>query len=258
MDFSCLNRFVRRERFQSRPPAVAIADIAGSEAKYFRVFDAIKGYHQCPLDKESQLLTTFITPFGRYKFLRAPYGLSSISEHYDRRMYEAFQDLTGFRRIVDDVLIYDKDLDSHIDHVRQFLQWCEERGISLNCDKFQFCQRNIDFTGFHLSPDGYRISNDIIQAVRSFPTPSSRTDLRSFFGLVNQLTGSSDTVSSALSPLRPLLSSKNSFFWCPDHTEAFDKAKEKLTTTPVLAFYDITRPTQLLTDASLLGLGFIL
>ena len=112
VDFSPLNRFVKRERFQSTPPAIAVADIAEHKAKYFTVLDALKGYHQCPLDKDSQLVTTFITPFGRYRFMRAPFGLSSISEHHDRRMYKAFQDLPDFRRIVDGVLIFDEDLDS--------------------------------------------------------------------------------------------------------------------------------------------------
>ena len=64
--------------------------MAASNAKFFTVLDARKGYHQCPLDAQSQLLTTFITPFGRFKYLRAPYGISSISEHYDQRMAEAF------------------------------------------------------------------------------------------------------------------------------------------------------------------------
>ena len=141
VDLSHLNRFVKRERFQSTPPAVAVADIAGSKAKYFTVLDAFKGYHQCPLDKDSQLLTTFITPFGRYKFMCAPFGLSSISEHYDRRMYEAFQDLTGFRRIVDDVLVFDEDLTSHVNHVRQFLQRCEERGILSAVTSFSFVKQ---------------------------------------------------------------------------------------------------------------------
>ena len=88
VDFS---RFVKRERFQSTPPAIVVADIAGPKAKYFTILDALKGYHQCRLEKDSQLLTTFVMPFGRYKFMCAPFGLSSISEHYDRRIYEAFQ-----------------------------------------------------------------------------------------------------------------------------------------------------------------------
>ena len=57
----------------------------------------MKGYHQCPLDEESQALTTFITPFGHFKYLRALYGLSSIVEYYNCRMAEAFKGLYGFK-----------------------------------------------------------------------------------------------------------------------------------------------------------------
>ena len=97
VDLSRLNKYVRRERYQLPTPAEAIADITADEAKYFTVIDAAKGYHQCPLDKESQLYTTFITPFGCFKYLRTPYGLSSIAEHYNKWMAEAFEGLTGFR-----------------------------------------------------------------------------------------------------------------------------------------------------------------
>ena len=155
-----------------------MADITESCAKFFTILDAVKGY-QCPLDKESQLLTTFIMPFGRFKFLGAPFGVSSISEHYDRRMVEVFEGLSQFRRIVDDTLIYDADETQHIEHVRQFLRRCEEKGISLCRDKFRFCQRDIGFAGFHVTQDGYQISPEITKAITEFPMPSSRTDLRS-------------------------------------------------------------------------------
>ena len=71
VDLSHLNRYVKRERYQSTSPTEAVADMAASNAKFFTVLDARKGYHQCPLDAESQLLTTFITPFGRFKYLHA-------------------------------------------------------------------------------------------------------------------------------------------------------------------------------------------
>ena len=69
VDLSRLNHYVKRERYQSPNPAEAVADIAAEEACYFTVLDAMKGYYQCPLDKESQGLTTFITPYGRFKYL---------------------------------------------------------------------------------------------------------------------------------------------------------------------------------------------
>ena len=220
VDLSRLNKFVQRERYQSDTPAQAVADIAAENAKVFT-----KGYHQCPLDEESQLLTTFITPFGRFKFLRAPFGISSISEHYNRRMDEAFAGLTGYRRIVDDIVIYDSDKAQHTDHVRQFLRRCSERKITLNTEKWLFAKTEVNFAGFHLSAAGYRVDDSITEAISKFPIPTSRSDLRSFVGLVNQLSSSTPTVAGLLAPLRPLLSTKNDFMWSPSLTIAFDDVK---------------------------------
>ena len=100
--------------------------------------------------QQSQLLTLKLNTSQSLMPLRVT--INAISEHYDRRMYEAFQGLQDFRRVVDDVIIFDEDLASHISHVRQFLQRCEERGISLGADKFQFCQTKVEFAGFRLSP----------------------------------------------------------------------------------------------------------
>ena len=258
VDLSRLNRYVRREWYQSSTPAEAVADIAASSAKVFTVLDAMKGYHQCPLDENSQLLTTFITPYGRFKYLRAPYGISSISEHYDRRMAEAFTGLTGFRRIVDDIVIYDSDPQQHTAHVMQFLQRCADKHIALNFDKCKFCQTEVTFAGFRLSTQGYQVDHSITDAISEFPKPSNRTELRSFFGLVNQLSSSTSDVASLLTPLRPLLSTKNDFIWSGDHDHAFKAAKDSLTVAPILSYFDATRPSRLCTDASRHGLGFIL
>jgi len=106
VDLSHLNHYVQRECDQSPTPAEAVADITASEAKYFTIINTAKGYHQCPLDEASQSFTIFIMPFSRFKYLRAPYGLSSIAEHYNHRMAEAFEGLTSFCRVVDDIVIY--------------------------------------------------------------------------------------------------------------------------------------------------------
>ena len=174
VDFSRLNRYVKRERYQSSTPAQAVADIAAEEAKVFTKLDALKGYHQCPLDEASQILTTFITPFGRFQFLRAPFGISSISEHYNRRMDEAFAGLEGYRRIVNDVVIFDKDKEQHESHVRQFLQRCSKRRITLNAEKWEYARSEVDFVGYHLSASGYRVDSSIVAAITRFPTLTSR------------------------------------------------------------------------------------
>ena len=239
VDLSHLNKYVRRERYQSPTPAEAVADITADEAKYFTIIDAAKGYHQCPLDEASQLYTTFITPFGHFKYLRASYGLSSIAEHYNRRMAEAFEGQTGFRRVVDDVIIYDKDIESHVEHIKQFLQRCKERQISINKDKWVFCRTKVEFAGFQVSSDGYRIDSLITEALADFPTPANRTDLRSFFGLANQLSSSTDTVAQLLLPLCPLLSTKKEFVWLAEHDQAFTAIKQHLVEIPTLAYFSL-------------------
>ena len=225
---------------------------------FYTVIDAAIGYHQCPLDEESQLYTTFITPFSRFKYLRAPYSLSSIAEHYNRRMAEAFEGLTGFRRIVDDVIIYDKDIESHRDHVQQFLQRCQERQISINSDKWIYCQTKVKFAGFQVSSEGYPINASITEALANFPTLTNRTDLRFFFGVVNQLSSSTDTVAQLLLPLRLLLSTRNEFMWLEEHDQTFTRVKEHLVDIPTLANFNMTKPTRLCTDASRQGVGFVL
>ena len=150
--FKLVSKFVRRERYPSITPAEAVADMAQAKAKYFTLFDALKGYNQCPLDEASQDLMIFITPFGQFKYLHAPYySISSISEHYNQRMDEAFAGMHNFRKVVDDVFIYNEDKTENIKHVQQFLHHCEENHIALNREKFRFCQTEVSFAGFELN-----------------------------------------------------------------------------------------------------------
>ncbi len=82
--------------------------------------------------------------------------------------------------------------------------------------------------------------------------------MRGYFGLANQLTGNTTGVAEALEPLRSLLSTKNDCLWTADHDRAFQESREKLCTTPTLAYFDLKKETRMLTDASKTGLGFLL
>ena len=210
------------------------------------------------MDKKSQLLTTFLTPFGCFKYRRAPYGLSSITENYNRRMADAFEGLTEFHRIVDDIAIYDKDETSHKQDVRQFLLRCKERNIFLNREKCKFNLGKVTFAGLQLSSEGYKVDTLVTEAITKFPTPATRTDLHSFFGLANQLSTSTSKTADLLEPLRPLLSTKNDFAWTTNHDLALATAKQHLSESPLLAYFDMKRPIRLCTNANRHGIGFVL
>ena len=64
------------------------------------------GYWQIQLDEESSNLTAYNTPFGRYRYLRTPFGIFSASEIWQRSMEEEFGDIEGAEIIVDDLVVW--------------------------------------------------------------------------------------------------------------------------------------------------------
>ena len=77
-----------------------------ANVKIFSVLDTKDGFHQVKLNEQSSYLTTFWTPFGRYRYLRMPFGISSAPEEYRRRMHNILQGLPGVEVIADDILVY--------------------------------------------------------------------------------------------------------------------------------------------------------
>lgn len=107
-------------------------------------------------------------------------------------------------------------------------------------------------------PKGYQVDPSITAAITLFPSPTTCTELHSFVGLVNQVTSGTNTIAELITQFRPFLSTKNEFMWTTEHDQTLTKVKECLTTTPVLAFFDVTKATRICTDASRQGLGFIM
>ncbi|KMQ90706.1 hypothetical protein RF55_9507 [Lasius niger] len=91
VDYIRLNKYVLREIHPIPNTENVLGQIG--EAKYFSKMDANHGFWQCELDQESQLLTTFITPFGRYKYKRLPFGINAAPEFFQKRMQQILQGL---------------------------------------------------------------------------------------------------------------------------------------------------------------------
>ena len=107
-------------------------------AKLFSVFDASNGFWQVELDEESGMLTTFNTPFGRYRWKRMPFGINSAPEVWQRRMREHIEGLKGVEVIADDFVIVGYGntpaewQSDHDQNVCAFLNHCRERNLKLN------------------------------------------------------------------------------------------------------------------------------
>ena len=258
VDLTGLNKYVERPAYPTRVPSEIVASIPPG-MRYFTTLDSRHGYWQIPLDAESSKLTTFITPWGAYRFRRNVMGLISAGDEHNRRGDEALAGLDNVQKVVEDVIIYDTDLDTHVHRVREVIRRCSEHGITLHPGKFVFGAPSATYCGFKVSADGYRVDDHLVKALRSFPVPTNRTDIRSFCGLVQQFQAFSPHLTEMLSPIRSLLSPKSAFVWEAPQQQAFSQVVRELTTPRILANYTPGLPLRLETDAAQSkGLGMAL
>ncbi|XP_045025183.1 uncharacterized protein LOC123469907 [Daphnia magna] len=258
IDFRELNECIIRPNFETATPFQAVRTIPPG-MRFFTVIDALKGYHQVLLDDPSIDLTTFSTPCGRYQYLRLPFGVTHAGDDYCRRVSEIFYDLSNCRRIVEDVLIFSATYDEHVKAVRTVFARAAAHNVSINTAKIVFAQPAVTFGGYVVEENGFRPDPALRRAISEFPVPKSITDVRSFFGLCQQVGHFSDQLAAALDPLSPLLKAGYAWEWTTRHDETFCAARKLLSAVHDLAFYDPKRPTSLHVDASRLnGLGFLL
>lgn len=257
VDLSPLNKFCKRETFSAEAPFPMARRIPGKTWK--TVTDAWNGYHSVPLRASDRHLTTFITPFGRWRYTRAPQGFLSSGDGYNRRFDAILSNFERKERCVDDTIFYDENLEEHWWRTIDFLSTCGAAGIVLNPDKFQFAQRDVDFAGFKITESKILPLPKYIEAIKSFPTPTSTTDIRSWFGLINRV-ASYAKLREALTLFRPFLSPKYKFFWSPTLDRAFEESKGVIIDAihKGVEIFDIQRPTCLRPDWSKEGIGYFL
>ena len=176
-----------------------------------------------------------------------------MPEIFSKRMDKVIAGLQGVAKSMDDFLIYAKDVPEHDRRLRLILSAMSDFGVTLNLEKCYFRQTEVEFLGHRISSAGVQPLREKLEAITSFPTPKNITELRSFMGFAQQMSRFSPKLSTAAEPLRDHLRSKNLWLWTPNHLQDFQKVKSVLSSTPVLAHYDISKPTKLRTDGSLLN-----
>lgn len=253
IDLKRLNEAVKREYYML--PNLDDISPKLSEATIFSKLDAASGFHQLKLHEDSQKLTTFITPFGRYCYTRVPFGISSAPEIFQRRMGEVLSGLEGVESIIDDVIIYGSSRNEHDRRLKAALDRIRDAGIKLNPNKCEYRKEKIEYFGHIISKDGVQPSPERVRSILDLPPPTNISELRRIIGMINYLGRFVPDLSSIMNPINNLLKSDTAWTWDESQQSAFDRVKKLITEAPVLAFYDMTRPTIVSADASSFGIG---
>ena len=256
VDLKPLNECILREVHPLPKVDETLALLAG--AQVFSKLDANSGFWQIPLSEDSRLLTTFITPFGRYCFNKLPFGISCAPEHFQKVMSRILEGLDGVVCQMDDVLVFGHTQEGHDHHLQDTLSRIAAAGLTLNKEKCVFSKPTMKFLGHIISKNGISPDPDKTAAIQNMPPPESPSDLRRFMGMVTQLGKFSPNLAQISQPLRELLGATKAWRWGQPQEEAFARIKMELTQPAVLVYYDPAADTKVSADASSHGVGAVL
>ena len=256
VDFSPLNSHTPRQTHHTQSPWSIVSSIPAGKVK--SVVDCWNGYHSVPIHPADRKFTTFITPWGRYRYRTSPQGLLSAGDGYSHRKADIMAGFTGNQQTcVDDSLVYNDSIEQNFFDICQFLEIGGRGGCTFNPSKFQFAQQEVDFLGFRVTHDGIKTNDEFLQNILQFPAPKNITDVRAWQGAINQISFSFASA-PIMAPFRHLLSAKVPFQWTAELQEAFDASKQEIIAqcSKGVRSFDPQLPTALATDWSKLGLGF--
>lgn len=253
LDPQDLNKAIKREHFKLPTLDEITSKLSGS--RVYSTLDAKLGFWQLRLHDDCTDLCTFNTVFGRYKFLRMPFGISSASEVFHKRLLEHLDGLDGVCQFIDDLLIYGKDKEEHDLRLRKVLQKCREINIKLNRKKCKIGLTEITYLGHKISEHGISPDESHTDAIKNMPEPKNVKDLERFLGLVTYVGSFVPNLSDKTHILRELLKKDIEWHWSEHHTNSFNMIKQCLISPPVLQYYSLDKSVTLSVDASKHGLG---
>ena len=255
IDLQPLNRHCVRETHHVIPPVKQARAIPRQVVK--TVTDAWNGFHSIDIKREDRDKTTFLTEQGRFRYCRAPMGFLASQDAYTERYDAIIADVPRKSKCVDDTILWDDDVKTHWHRVIEYLELVGRNGVVLNPTKFQFGSLEVDFAGFRITATEVKPLPKYLHAIANFPRPATITDVRAWFGLVNQVSHYGRTT-AVMAPFKPLLSPKVNFDWTPELEEAFRRSKEAIVKeiTEGVEIFDPSRRTCLTPDWSTTGVGY--
>ena len=259
VDYRRLNAASRTDAYPM-PRIDDLVDQLGG-ARFITTLDLSKGYWQVPVREEDRPKTAFSTPRGLYQFRMMPFGLQGAPATFQRMMDSLLRGLESHTAAyLDDVVIYSQTWEQHLRHLQAVLTRLREANLTIKPKKCQFGMRSCTYLGHIVGNGQVKPETTKIEAVRTFPQPTSKKQVRAFLGLTGYYRKFIPEFASQASPLTDLTrkSNPNQVIWTATCQRAFERLKDSLCSSPVLHSPDFTKEFVLQTDASDRGVGAVL
>lgn len=233
------------------------------DARYLSSVDLKSAFWQIPLEESSCAKTAFTVPGrGLYEFTRLPFGISNAPSTLQRLMDRVLGPGLESKVFVylDDVIIVTTTFEDHLKTLIEVLHRLESAGLTVNAKKCEFCRSSLKFLGFIVDQHGLRTDPSKVEAIVKYPRPTTATEVKRFMGTASWYRRFVPNFSSLAAPINDLLKGKKKrspIEWTCEAEKSFLSLKAALSSAPVLASPDFSRPFVIQTDASNYGLGTV-
>ena len=248
-----LNEVLQRETY----PLPTIDDLLHelANAKVFSKVDLSNGYWHSDLGEACSLLTTFVTPYGRYRWLRLQFGPKVNPEIFHRKLNESLEGQKGVVCVADDIPIFGISDADHDENLRNLLIRCKEHNIKLNKHKCVFKTAELDFLGHVVTNKGLKPNQKKVALILQMPNPTDVEAVRRLQGMITYLAKFLPELSSVMEPIRRLTRQDCELEWAQEQETSMAELKKLVTSVPLLAYYDPSKALVMQCDASSTALG---
>ena len=257
-DYRQLNAITKKDAH----PLPLIQDIFDSlaGAKIFSTLDLASGYWQIPMDEDSIEKTSFVCHMGSFEYLRLPFGLTNAPAVFQRTMNEVLQGMIGkFAMVyIDDIVVYSKSEKEHQEHLKLVFDALEQNGLKLKPSKCRINVEKVKLLGYIVSADGITCDPEKTKAIAELGQPQTVKEVRSFLGMAGYYRQCIRDFAKIAAPLVALTKKNARFIWNEERQRSFDRLKQMLISSEVMAHPDTSKPYKLYTDSLDYACGAIL
>ena len=122
IDYRALNKVTRK--FTWPMPKLEDIFFKWNRATYFTTLDLYAGYHHIPFDKPLIPKMPFNSPFGKYKYIKVPFGLAQAPAYFQELMTGILKDFNFTIAYLDDIIIFSKTPHEHLSHIKKVFETC--------------------------------------------------------------------------------------------------------------------------------------
>lgn len=243
-------------------PLPRMDDLLHSTKKtiYMTTLDLRAGYHQVQVRKEDRNKTSFVTPFGTFRYRVMPFGLRNAPATF-QKLIDRFR--SGLPNILilaylDDIFILSETFDVHLDDLKCVFDRLRLFKLRANRDKCTFASARVKYLGHVVTSDGIQVDDEKTSAITNMLPPKNAKQVKSIVQSCSWYRRFIANFADVSRPLTNLLKKNITWKWGPNEQDAFDQLKLALTSTPVLQQNNGSKPYILRTDASAYALSAVL